>query len=102
MRETPTQIARSRGLPVRMADLVGLRIVTTAEMQTGVAVVPAGTMATIEKAVAWSRIHLRCDPCRCCGISLLVVTQIEKIIASRNSVNTSDRRNETAVDMKIE
>lgn len=81
-RETPAQIAQSRGLPKRMGDLIGLRIRTTREMRTGTVVVAAGTLASVEHAVSWTKIHLRTDPCTCCGISALVVTEISALTAA--------------------
>jgi|GEM_PF-2405963 len=56
----------------KIGDWHGLRVRTLHEMSNGWGTIPAGTVATVESCTGGVGLTLRSEPCKCCGLRVLI------------------------------
>lgn len=63
---------RVRGWPKRQRDWPGLKVRTNKPMRNAYAELPAGHRMTIDHVTHGNALHLKGEPCKCCGVAIRI------------------------------
>lgn len=78
-----SKVAKQRGLPTLVREMVGVAVVTTRDLETGQMRIPAGTRGRITSASLWTKMRFRGEACTCCGVAPVALLDLLSIEADR-------------------